>query len=44
MANSTTGAQANRSVTADQPISVGMHPAAPPQTMFDDVALLSTRV
>ena len=33
-AKSTTGAQPSESVTADQPMSTGMQPAAPPQTMF----------
>ena len=33
-ANSTTGAQSSESVTADQPISTGAAPAAPPITML----------
>jgi hypothetical protein len=31
-------------VTADQPMSTGMQPAAPPQTMFCDVRRLSSIV
>ena len=31
-------------VTADQPMSVGMQPATPPQTMFCDVRRLSSTV
>ena len=44
IAKSTTGAQDRCPVTADQPISVGMHPAAPPHTMFEAVRRLSTIV
>ena len=33
-ANSTTGAQASWSVTADHPMSTGAAPAAPPMTML----------
>ena len=44
IANSTTGGQPTEPVTADQPISTGMQPAAPPQTMFDAVRRLSTAV
>ena len=35
------GAQDRLHVTADQPMSTGMQPAAPPQTMFCDVRRLS---
>jgi len=44
MPNSTTGAQASEPVTAAQPMSTGMQPAAPPQTMFCAVRRLSTSV
>ena len=40
----TNGAQATDPVTALHPISTGMHPAAPPHTMFCDVRRLSTIV
>jgi len=43
-ANSTTGGQASEPVTAAQPISTGMQPAAPPQTMFCAVRRLSSMV
>ena len=42
--NSTTGAQASEPVTADQPMSTGMQPAAPPHTMFCGVRRLSASV
>ena len=40
----TTAGQASEPVTAAQPISTGMQPAAPPQTMFCRVRRLSSRV
>ena len=36
-ANSTTAGRLTRPVTADQPISTGKQPAAPPMTMLDGV-------
>jgi hypothetical protein len=42
--NSTTAGPASEPVTADQPMSTGMQPAAPPQTMFCDVRRLSSIV
>ena len=36
--------QLSEPVTADQPMSTGMQPAAPPQTMFWAVRRLSSRV
>jgi len=44
MPNSTIGVQASESVTADQPMSTGMQPAAPPQTMFWEVRRFSSMV
>ena len=43
-ANRTTGAQASESVTAAQPTSTGMAPAAPPITMFCLLVRFSHRV
>lgn len=43
-ANIASAGQAMESVTADQPIITGMHPAAPPHTMFCAVRRLSTSV
>ena len=42
--NSTTADHDSESVTADQPMSTGMQPAAPPQTMFCEVRRLSSIV
>ena len=44
MPNRMTGAQSSDPVTAAQPISTGMQPAAPPQTMFCGVRRFSTSV
>ena len=44
IAKSTHGVQLSESVTAAQPMSTGMQPAAPPQTMFCGVRRLSTIV
>ena len=42
--NSTSAAQDSEFVTADQPMSTGMQPATPPQTMFWEVRRLSSIV
>ena len=42
--NMTSAGQPTVPVTADQPITTGMHPAAPPQTMFCEVRRLSSSV